>query len=129
MGRLHQIVVDCRHPAALARFWAAALDDFEVLSYDDEELARLAGLGLTPATDPCVIVVGPRLEFAFQQVDVDVVRKNPMHVDVSSSERDAEAQRLVELGATVRKRFGRHTWMLDPEGNDFCVTDSRTRSQ
>ena len=45
MGMLKQIDVDCRHPARLARFWADALDDFEVLHYDNAEIAHLAGLG------------------------------------------------------------------------------------
>lgn len=123
MGTLRQIVVDCRHPAALARFWAAALEGFEVLPYDDEEVARLAELGLTPETDTCVIVVGAGLELGFQQVEASRTSKNPMHLDLSSSDREAEVQRLVALGAQVRERFDRHTWMLDPEGNDFCVTD------
>jgi hypothetical protein len=48
MARLKDIVIDADHPAALARFWAAALDGYEIAPYDDEEVARLAGLGLTP---------------------------------------------------------------------------------
>lgn len=127
MGKLTQIVVDCRHPAPLARFWAAALDDFEVLPYDDEEIARLAELGLTPETDTCVIVVGPNLELAFQQVDVAEVPKNPLHVDISAHDRAAEVRRLVRLGATIRETFDGHTWMLDPEGNDFCVNEVSER--
>jgi hypothetical protein len=27
---MQEIVVDCRHPASLARFWAAVLDGFEI---------------------------------------------------------------------------------------------------
>jgi hypothetical protein len=127
MAKLRQIVVDCRHPASLARFWAAALEGFEVLPYDDEEVARLAALGLTPDTDPSVIVVGPGLEFGFQRLDVVDVPKKPMHVDISAADRDAEVERLVQLGATVKERFDGHTWMLDPEGNDFCVTDEFER--
>ena len=42
MARLKQLVVDCRQPALLARFWAAALEDFAVRGYDDDEIARLA---------------------------------------------------------------------------------------
>jgi hypothetical protein len=128
MARLHQIVVDCWHPAALARFWSAALDGFEVLPYDDEEIARLAALGLTPETDTCVIVAGSGLELCFQQVDLAHIAKNPVHVDVSTPNREREVNRLVELGATVAERFADHTWMHDPEGNDFCVTDERERS-
>jgi hypothetical protein len=128
MARLHQIVVDCRHPAALARFWSAALDDFDVLAYDDEEIARLAARGLRPETDTCVIVAGPGLELCFQEVELVDASKNPVHVDLSTPNREGEVERLVGLGATVEGRFADHTWMLDPEGNDFCVTDERERS-
>lgn len=126
MAKLTQLVVDCEHPAALARFWAEALDDFEILPYDDDEIARLAGLGLTPDTDPVVILVGPGgLELCFQQVDVPDVPKRPMHMDISSPDRPAEVRRLLDLGATVREEHDEHTWMLDPAGNDFCVVDQR----
>jgi len=30
MARIHDIVFDCRHPAPIARFWAAGLDGYEV---------------------------------------------------------------------------------------------------
>lgn len=67
MGRLKQIAIDCATPSALARFWAAALDGFEVRPYDDDEVARLAALGYTPETDPGVIVDGPHVELCFQR--------------------------------------------------------------
>jgi len=124
MARLTQIVVDCRHPAGLARFWAAALDDFEIRAYDDAEIARLADLGHTPETDPVVIVDGPGLELCFQQVPMDVASpKPPMHLDISTDDRTREVQLLVGRGATIHEEFEGHTWMRDPEGNDFCVTD------
>lgn len=68
MARVTQLVVDSRAPASLARFWAAALDDFEVRPYHDARIARLAGLGRTPQTDPCVILDGPAFEMCFQEV-------------------------------------------------------------
>ena len=58
MGTLADIVFDCRHPASLARFWVALLDDYEVAPYDDEELARLAARGVDDVEDgPTVLVV------------------------------------------------------------------------
>jgi hypothetical protein len=123
MARLAQIVVDCHHPAALARFWAAALDGFAVRPYDDAEIARLAALGHTPETDPTVIVDGPNVELCFQQVDRPRLAKTPLHLDIATADREAEVRRLADLGASVRERFGHHTWMRDPEGNDFCVVD------
>lgn len=125
MARLKQLVVDCRHPASLARFWAAALEGFQVRAYDDAEIARLAAQGYTPGTDPVVIVDGPTLELCFQKVDArSNVTKNSLHPELETTDRDSEVARLVELGASVKEQFASHTWMRDPEGNDFCVTDA-----
>ncbi|MGQ0432276.1 MAG: VOC family protein [Microthrixaceae bacterium] len=128
MGRLAQIVIDCRNPAGLARFWAAALDGFDVLPYDDDEISRLAALGLTPETDTCVIVVGPDLELCFREVDEGAIAKAPIHLDISTTNLDSEVDRLVGLGATIKHRFDDHVWMCDPEGGDFCATNQRERA-
>jgi hypothetical protein len=67
---------------------------------------------------------GPMLELCFQQVDGPAIAKNPLlHPDLAAADRRAEVVRLTALGATVTEQFGTHTWMRDPEGNDFCVTD------
>ena len=123
MSRLMQIVIDCHHPAGLAKFWAAALDDFDVRAYDDAEIARLAALGFTPETDPVVLLDGPHLEICFQKVDLPPLTKRPLHLDLRADDRAREVLRLVQLGAVVEERFATHTWMRDPEGNDFCVVD------
>ena len=123
MARLRQLVVDSREPSSLARFWSAALDDFEVRDYDDEEIARLATFGRTPETDPCVILDGPALEIYFQEIAFPATPKRPMHVDIATSARINERARLMSLGASVVQEFATHTWMRDPEGNDFCLTD------
>jgi len=123
VARLDQIVFDSEHPASLARFWSAALDGFEIRPYDDTEVRRLAALGLTPESDPIVIVDGPMVELCCQRVDASRSTKNPVHLDIASAERDAEVARLVALGASMKERFAAHTWMHDPEGNDFCITD------
>jgi hypothetical protein len=125
MARLKQVVVDCAAPAALARFWAAALDGFSVRPYDDAEVARLAERGYTPQTDPGVIVDGPHLEICFQQVEAAARAKTPVHLDIAADDVPAEIDRLRNLGATVHRRFAAHVWMRDPEGNDFCLVDAR----
>jgi Glyoxalase-like domain len=48
MATAQEIVFDCERPPLLARFWAAALDGYEVRPYDDHETRRLASLGFTP---------------------------------------------------------------------------------
>jgi hypothetical protein len=56
MARLHDVVFDSHHPASIARFWAAALDGYEVAPYDEAELARLRSKGiLDPEDDPSVL--------------------------------------------------------------------------
>ena len=127
MARLKQIVVDCQTPSSLARFWAAALDEFEIRPYDDDEIARLASLGYTPETDPAVILDGPRLEICFQKAEPAPRSKTPVHLDIEATDRHAEVDRLIALGATIKERFDGHTWMLDPDGNDFCVVTAATR--
>ncbi|MGH6924237.1 MAG: VOC family protein [Propylenella sp.] len=42
MGTIREIVFDCERAPALARFWAAVLDDYSVRPYDQEETERLA---------------------------------------------------------------------------------------
>ena len=114
MAALKQIVIDCRHPAPLARFWAEVLDDFEVRHYDDAEIARLADLGFTPGSDPGVILDGPFLEICFQRVDLQPTTKRPLHLDVRTDDREEEVRRLTELGASIAEQFDTHTWMRDP---------------
>ncbi|WP_116996477.1 VOC family protein [Desertimonas flava] len=123
MARLAQLVVDSRRPAQLARFWAAALDGYEIRPYDDDEIARLASMGRTPDTDPSVILDGPSVEICFQEVEVPLLRKRPLHLDIATPDRAGERARLTALGASVVQEFEHHSWMRDPEGNDFCITE------
>lgn len=57
VAKIRDVIFDSRHPASIARFWAAALDDYEVAPYDDAELQRLASVGIgSPQDDPTVLV-------------------------------------------------------------------------
>jgi len=132
MARLHDITFDCRHPASLARFWAAVVDGYEVAPYDDAELERLRNNGIDqPEDDPTVLVLpdhpGPRL--FFQRVPEEKVVKNRVHLDLEADDPDAEIERLIGLGAIVlaRRDEGDHRWvtLADPEGNELCVETGR----
>jgi hypothetical protein len=125
MATVKDIVFDCERAPALARFWAAALDGYEVRPYDDAEIRRLATLGLTPETDPSVMVDGPGATLCFQQVPETKRVKNRVHLDLRSDDRRSEVRRLVDLGASLHAEYDDHTVMLDPEGNEFCVSDPR----
>ncbi|WP_410655402.1 VOC family protein [Amycolatopsis sp. lyj-112] len=120
MARLRDIVFDCHHPASLARFWAAALDGYEVAPYDEEELERLRNLGFSgPEDDPSVLVEagsGPRL--FFNLVPEGKVAKNRVHLDLTGD----DVERLVGLGAKVLACPEDGLVVLaDPEGNEFCL--------
>jgi len=124
MAALREIVIDCRHAPSLARFWAEVLDEYDVLPYDEAEIARLAALGLTPETDPTVGVGGPGPTLFFQEVsEPKPDTKNRLHLDVETPDRSAEVERLLALGATIHTIHAGHTVLLDPEGNEFCVAD------
>ena len=126
MARIRDVVFDCRHPASLARFWAAVLDGYQVAPYDEAELQRLRGIGVDdPEDDPSVLVwPGPqgRPRFFFTAVPESKVVKNRVHLDLQSDHLHADVERFVGLGATVlTEHADGHVVLADPEGNEFCV--------
>jgi hypothetical protein len=126
MARLADVVFDCAHPAIVARFWADAVDGYDVAPYDEAELERLRAIGVDdPEDDPTVLVTGapgsPRLWF--QRVPEPKVVKNRVHLDLQADELAAEVSRLVGLGARVlQPEHDGLVVMADVEGNEFCVT-------
>jgi len=142
-----QIVFDAADPHALAAFWA------EALHYEHEEIdAFVRGLvdaGHAPAEltveidgklrwrslatlrhpdDPVdARGAGTGRRILFQAVPEPKVAKNRVHLDllVGPEARQAEVERLVGLGATVKGEHegndGHWTLMADPEGNEFDV--------
>ena len=128
MARLADVVVDCRHAPSLARFWAAALDGYDVAPYDDEEIARLRSLGFSgPEDDPGVVVEAadaglPRLYFQLVPEERSVA-KNRLHLDLRTDDLAGEVARLVLLGATVLATHDGRRVLADPEGNEFCVEE------
>jgi hypothetical protein len=124
MTRLDCITFDCARPAPLARFWCEVLD-YEVAPYDEEELARLAAMGIDDVEeDPSVLILpkesGPRMFFT--KVPEPKVAKNRVHLDVRLTQADVD--HLVDLGArVVTGPTEENDWyvLADPEGNEFCA--------
>jgi hypothetical protein len=129
VARIGDVVFDCAHPASLARFWAAALDGYDVAPYDDAEIERLRAMGIDDVEDdPGVLVErgdGGRPRLFFQRVPEPKLAKNRVHLDLRVHDLEAEVARLVGLGATVVRAGTDHegglALLLDPEGNEFCV--------
>ncbi|HET7014566.1 MAG TPA: VOC family protein [Streptosporangiaceae bacterium] len=127
MAKIREIIIDCSHPASLARFWAAALDGYAVAPYDDEEIERLRSLGITDLEDdPSVLIEGPGPSIFMQRVPEAKQVKNRAHLDLSAEHVEDEVTRLVSLGASVLGRYERHVTLADPQGNEFCVMLPRT---
>lgn len=122
---LRDVVVDCRRPAPLARWWAETLDGYRVAPYDDAELARLRAIGvIDPEDDPSVLVEpvsgsGPRLWFT--AVPEPRAGKNRLHLDLAAADVEAEVATLVARGARELARHGDWVVLADPEGNELCV--------
>ncbi len=123
MAHLKEIVFDADQPAALARFWEQLVEGYRVRAYDEAEIARLAGLGLTPETDPVVMLDGPGPVICFHKRTGPRPYRNRVHLDLFAADRPAEVARLVSLGASVRRTETDYTVLADPEGNPFCITD------
>jgi predicted enzyme related to lactoylglutathione lyase len=110
------LVLDCADPDRLAAFWGPALGYVNV--------GRAGSyVALFPDRRP-----GPKL--LLQRVTEPKSTKNRMHLDIEVPDIEAEAERLVALGAskvseTTMSEHG-STWFLmaDPEGNEFCVCDA-----
>ena len=119
--RFSELVVDSRDPEHLAAFWAAVLD-YRVVGREDDgavEIGPEAGFG------------GPAPTLVFVPVDEPTPGKVRLHVDVSPTDRDQEAElrRLLDLGATPADvgQAEDATWhvLADPEGNEFCLLRRR----
>jgi len=146
MAVSYQLVIDCAEPEPLARFWAEALhyvlapaptgfdnwDDFyRSIGVPEDEL----GIGDDRIVDPR----GEGPQIWFQVVPERKSIKNRLHIDVRASagrdapldarreQVEAEAARLVSLGATrlrTNSQDGLDHYavaMADPEGNEFDI--------
>lgn len=114
--RISELVLDCRDPEALARFWCEVLD-FVVLDRDEDgvEIGARDGFG---GSQPTIIL---------SRSDDPPQPKSKPHIDVSPTDgdQDAELERLLALGArpTDIGQTGDESWhvLADPEGNAFCL--------
>jgi predicted enzyme related to lactoylglutathione lyase len=114
MLRLLNITFSCNDPERLAGFWATLLD-YEAASAGDSWIA----------TDPR----GEGTRLLFNRMEKSETIEVPIHVDVNVPDRDAELNRILQLGGqlveTRSDSIGdfSETWtvMRDPEGNGFCI--------
>src|ERR1700728_4807036 len=119
--RISELVLKCRDPEVLARFWCEVLDF--------TELEREAGV---------CIEIGPREGFGGAQPTIFLIRNDEpkieharLHIDVNPTDRDqdAELERLLAAGAKLVDigQPDQASWhvLADPEGNEFCLLRTR----
>ncbi|WP_033221981.1 VOC family protein [Kitasatospora phosalacinea] len=121
--RISELVLGCREPEVLARFWCEVLDFVELGREEDGsiEIGPREGFGGAQPT----LVLSPEAE-----PHPDLPR---LHIDVSATDRDqdAELERLLALGARPADigQTGEESWhvLADPEGNVFCLLKARIK--
>jgi len=145
MAHDFQVTVDSADPHPLADWWAETLG-WEVEPSDEAFIKRMISAGYATEDDTKrhngVLVwtegaairhpEGPRRapRVLFQLVPEPKTVKNRMHLDVRIGADDVESAvaGLIDRGAKFlhNGRQGPHTWvtLADPEGNEFCVSQS-----
>ncbi len=140
-ARIANVSIHAEDPAALARFWGAVMGYPEWTGWPPEEVVALREAGMDDDA------LGERAEawdedpnhqrFYFTRYRHERRQRNRMHIDITPfddrratrEELEAEADRLVALGASV-ERVLVEPWgpfeefaimMRDPEGNEFCL--------
>lgn len=93
-------------------FWAG-VTGWELTDNDRPEFRRL----VKPAGQPVNLLL--------QRLDDGGAGRVTAHLDLSSTNRDAEAQRHIDLGGRVVSRMASWTVLRDPVGTSYCITDRR----
>lgn len=111
VGRVDEIVIDCRDPTKLASFWAGL--------FGVEPKIRDATWAIVRDPESGLVV-------AFQEVPEPKAGKNRVHIDVRVAHLEEAKAACVVLGATPEGGIetddeGSFQVMTDPEGNEFCL--------
>lgn len=117
--QLAAVTFDCADAMTVGTFWSAALDR----PLDGYSTGDFATIGMADGH-----AMGGSNAWMFARVSELKVAKNRMHVDLVAPDREAEVNRLIDLGA--KRGDDKTEWgiawtvMQDPEGNEFCVAQA-----
>lgn len=116
--RIGSVVVDCNDLQAMLAFWREALG-YRPREEPEEDWVVLSDPG------------GRNVNVSLQQVPEPRTGKNRLHLDLYTNDPDAEVERLLTIGASRADRVPEpdddFVLLADPEGNLFCVVDTRPR--
>lgn len=112
--RIGSVVIDVKDFPRIMTFWR-------------EALGYRPGRPLDPG-DPFAILKDPMGKGVNVSIDGMEPYRNRLHLDLYTDDPDGEVERLLGLGATVfraREPDEDFVVLADPEGNLFCVVDTR----
>lgn len=114
--RIGSVVIDCNDFGTMFAFWQ------EALRYVPRD----------PPEPDWVVLRDPdsaNVNVSLQQVPDRRVGKNRLHLDLYTDDPEAEVERLLRIGANRHPRTPEpdedFVVLEDPEGNLFCVIDTR----
>jgi predicted enzyme related to lactoylglutathione lyase len=118
--RLSHITFACAEPQRVAEFWTTLLDGYAADGQGDAWFGR-----------------GEGPELFFRRAEKSSTIELPIHLDINVPDREAELQRVLELGGklveTKSHQIGdlSETWtvMRDPEGTGFCIQSPPNTTQ
>jgi predicted enzyme related to lactoylglutathione lyase len=120
------MVLDSQDPSRIIPFWRELLG---VEVREDETGGQYVTLEPSPLLSGSMMLV-------FQRVPEAKAGKNRAHVDMWVDDLDAGTARVEKLGGrwvppceTLFERFWRSRVMADPEGNEFCICLTPTKTQ
>lgn len=111
MLKIGSVVLNCKDFDRTLAFWQQALHYVPRTPGEREFTVLMEPTG-----------AGPNV--SVQETDELKFGKNRMHLDLYATDQEAEVERLVKLGATIRRpaQEGQDFVVLaDPEGKLFCV--------
>jgi len=113
--RVGSVVIDVKDFAKMTAFWREALGYRQVRPPEPD--------------DPFVILKDPEGKGPNVSIDGMEPYRNRIHLDLYTDDPEGEVERLRRLGAAVfrpREPGEDFTVLEDPEGNLFCVVDTRS---
>ena len=118
--RFTELVIDCHDYVLVGTFWSRVLG-YEITEQSDGPENYHVALQGPDGAGPTILV---------DRTPDQKVSKNRLHIDVNATDRshDEEVERILALGATRADiGQGEQSWVVlaDPEGNEFCVLQSR----